>query len=715
MEDAMKELLLHARLDAGNSDIAPSAICEWLLELAGGLASDETPVSQKLFYSPSADTLEIWLKDTALQQTENIIRYSRLSFKVLLPQADAPSCSSQADAPSCSSQAEAPSCSSQADASSSLRLSLELLPPAQLYIGLPLSEMGLVGVSPRLVCVGARLQPLDTLSHEQMRLLRHTYAVLTPALSARLNLPLSPSAQSPTSQSASPQPAPPQSAPSQSAPPPPPTPYRHLLTETERLLRLAFPGGGHSSHCPLHLSLQPADVPACRLLQVPAEYRLLRFGGDNTEHCPRTGLSAYGPFLPARHHSIGITMLYPQGHLDDARRLFHLFTPLASLIAVQPVGDVNDWISYQPGPQAVGQLMEALLISSARRAPSARSASSSASAFSARSASAASAFSAAHIYCLITPSAADASLIAGLHLTTRFDRLLRRLGGRLLGPVPLHAISPRAFDHRLPTIACHLLRELGGVPCTPLHFPSQATDLIAGFTHSRPRQSSTPLCAFTLFDASSHRCPTHDCTAALHFNLYFSRLFAQAYDAFCQAHPSQKPRRLVVYCHHGLPIDPLAEFAAWQSRYPADAVPVVLVSVRRTTATNLRHYAPSSAGCMPPAGTCLRCGHDRYLLFCGHPASATSPSEARHPLPLEVVLKRLAPDGSLLSPPAEEVDGLLVQVCQLVWSNTEAPLGSPLPLVLSLTDRLMRRHCSEQQLTPPCHHHPDSDTGEVAF
>lgn len=260
---------------------------------------------------------------------------------------------------------------------------------------------------------------------------------------------------------------------------------------------------------------------------------------------------------------------------------------------------------------------------------------------------------------------------------------------------------------------------LDGVPCLPLHFPWQDTDLIAGFTHSRPWQSSTPLCAFTLFDASSHRCLSHHCTAALHFTLYFSRLFAQAYDAFCLAHPLQKPRRLVVYCHRHLPIAPLAEFAAWQSRYPADALPVVLVSVRRTTAANLRHYAPTSAHCMPPAGTCLRCDDDRYLLFCGHPASATasatSSGEARHPLPLEVVLKRFAPDGRLLPPPAEEVDGLLVQVCQLVWSNTEAPSGSPLPLVLSHTDRLMRRHCSEQQLSASCHFQQDSDTGEVAF
>lgn len=334
----MKELLLHAHLDAGNTNIAPSAICEWLLALAGGLVSDETPVAQRLFYAPSADTLEIWLKDTALQQTENIICYSRLSFKVLSPQPDAPSCHMQPDAPS------------------SLRFSLELLPPARLYIGLPLSEMGLVGVSPHLVCVGGRLQPRDTLSHEQMRHLRHAYAVLTPALSARLNLSCPPFAR-------------------------PATPYRHLLTETERLLRLAFPGGGHAAHCPLHLSLQPADVPACRLLQVPPEYRLLRFGSDNTAHCPHAGLSAYGPFLPGRHHFVSITMLYPQGHLEDARRLFSLFSPLASLIGVQPVGDVDNWVPYEPGPQALARLMQAILISSAR-----------------------SAAATAHVYCLITPS-----------------------------------------------------------------------------------------------------------------------------------------------------------------------------------------------------------------------------------------------------------------------------------------------------------------------
>ena len=80
----MKELLLQAVLDAGTCGITPPALCRWLIALTGGPVEGATGSARKFYHTPCPDVLEIWFQDTLSQQAENVICYSRISFRLLL-------------------------------------------------------------------------------------------------------------------------------------------------------------------------------------------------------------------------------------------------------------------------------------------------------------------------------------------------------------------------------------------------------------------------------------------------------------------------------------------------------------------------------------------------------------------------------------------------------------------------------------------------------
>lgn len=642
----MKELLLQAVLDAGTCGITPPALCRWLIALTGGPVEGATGNARKFYHTPCPDVLEIWFQDTLSQQAENVICYSRISFRPLLP-------------------ASAATSSTATDC----RIAVEVLPPEQIYTSIPLSEMGLVGASPRLVAVDGWVVPHGSLSRGPMGSLNRAYAVLTPALTARLGVSFHTEQQAAVSAG----------------------PYDVLRQEVERLLSLCFPGGGEVEGCPLHVSLRLNEVSADCLLNTNADHRLLRFGSSGEGSAPRSAFPLYGARQPGRYRYLNITMLYPRGELETARRLFLLFAPTASLIAVEPVGDVDRWVPYDVDDHAVDTLTQALYHQSGMDAPGV-----------------------GRLYCLLTPSGSVAGTLLRQQLSVRLRRLVRSLGAFYWGPVPLHAIGGEAFSRHLPAVASRLLVQMGGVPWVPRCFASQNTDLIVGCSHSRLSQSFEPFCAATFYNDPLQFCHCDLCKPAERFPLFFPEYFQMAYGRFCTAHDNHPPERLVIYCHHDFPVEPLASFVAWMGKFPA-AVPVVWVRVRRTTGAQLRHYAPDAPGGMPPAGTCLRLDDDTFLLFCRDFVPSPGSRGGFYPYPLEVNLKCLCPDGQLLSLSPEEVEGVLVQACQLVWANPECLDGNPLPLVLSHTDRLVRHHCQERRVEVADRNVIREEFGNLAF
>lgn len=371
----MKELLLQAVLDAGTCGITPPALCRWLIALTGGPVEGATGNARKFYHTPCPDVLEIWFQDTLSQQAENVICYSRISFRPLLP-------------------ASAATSSTATDC----RIAVEVLPPEQIYTSIPLSEMGLVGASPRLVAVDGWVVPHGSLSRGPMGSLNRAHAVLTPALTARLGVSFHTEQQAAVSVG----------------------PYDVLRQEVERLLSLCFPGGGEVEGCPLHVSLRLNEVSADCLLNTNADHRLLRFGSSGEGSAPRSAFPLYGARQPGRYRYLNITMLYPRGELETARRLFQLFAPTASLMAVEPVGDVDRWVPYDVDDHAVDTLTQALYHQSGMDAPGV-----------------------GRLYCLLTPSGSVAGTLLRQQLSVRLRRLVRSLGAFYWGPVPLHAIGGR--------------------------------------------------------------------------------------------------------------------------------------------------------------------------------------------------------------------------------------------------------------------------------
>ena len=362
----MKELLLQAVLDAGTCDITPPALCRWLIALTGGPTEGATGHTRKFYHTPCPDVLEIWFQDTLSQQAENVICYSRISFRPLLP-------------------ASAATSSTVTDC----RIAVEVLPPEQIYIDAPLSEMGLVGASPRLVAIDGWVVQHGSLSRVLMGSLNRAYAVLTPALAVRLGVSFHTERQMMASTG----------------------PYDVLRQEVERLLALCFPGGGEVEGCPLHVSLRLNEVPADCLLNMNADHRLLRFGSSGEGNAPRSTFPLYGGRQPGRYRYLNITMLYPRGELEAARQLFLLFAPTASLVAVEPVGDVDRWVPYDVDDHAIDTLTQALYHQSGIDAPDV-----------------------GRLYCLLTPSGSAAGPLLRQQLSVRLRKLVRSLGAFYWGP-----------------------------------------------------------------------------------------------------------------------------------------------------------------------------------------------------------------------------------------------------------------------------------------
>lgn len=119
-------------------------------------------------------------------------------------------------------------------------------------------------------------------------------------------------------------------------------------------------------------------------------------------------------------------MHYPRGELETARRLFLLFAPTASLMAVEPVGDVDRWVPYDVDDHAIDTLTQALYQQSGMDAPDV-----------------------GRLYCLLTPSGSAAGPLLRQQLSVRLRKLVRSLGAFYWGPVPLHAIGNEAFSRHL--------------------------------------------------------------------------------------------------------------------------------------------------------------------------------------------------------------------------------------------------------------------------
>lgn len=615
--NAMKELFLHTFFDGAARVVGQPDVCRWLATLAGVPAVGGMPLPARLLCDTCTDGIEIWTTDDGAPSAGGVTVYRRVLLRPVREEEDG----------------------------GRWRIGVELPADVGVCTSRSLSELGMAGVVPQRVVMDGRVFPFEKLTMEQMRRMDEGRAVLTPQLAGELGL------KCPAGGRLS---------------------YAELHREAERRLAACFPGGGEAEGCPLRVDLRLPDVPAERLFTVPEGRCLLRFGQQGGGRRPRQGLERHGAFRASPHRLLTVVMLYPEGRVEDARRLLRLLFPMGGLVGTMPSGKAEEWVAYRAEDAVVDYLTSTLYAMQAASGGSAG----------------------CRLYCYIPPGAGMPAVPQGVELLVRLRRLVRSFGSFFLGPVPLHGIDAEAFGWRLPSVAASLLVQMGGVPWMPAGAAGRDTTLFAGLSCSGSRRGQEEFCAGGFWHPSSLRCVEEVCFPLRRFAFRFGGRFRMACEHFAGEHEGYLPDRVVVYCHHDLPSGVLREVAGEFCRYQP-VLPLVVARVRLTAGIAPCCYDPGAEGCMPPAGTCLHSGEGRMLLFCREALPALGKRRAFYPAPMEVRFDRLAADGSLLPLPKAEAEELAVETYRLVWSHPAHVDGSALPSVLSCTDSLARRHYQE--------------------
>lgn len=633
----MKELCLHAFFDRAARGAGRQEVARWLVALARLPDAGGTPFPARLLCDDGVDGIEIWLPDAAAPSAEGVAAYRRVFLRPVREEEDG----------------------------ARWRIRVELPADVAVCASPPLSELVMAGSVPQRVAMDGRVFPFEELTMEQMRRMDEGRAVLAPGLAASLGMKLRRGRK---------------------------ISYAELPGEVERRLSACFPGGGEAAGCPLHVDLRLPDVPACRLFRVPPEQRRLRFGRQGEAALPREGLERYGAFEASPRRLLTVVMLYPEGSLEDARRLFRLLFPIGGLIGAMPSGREDGWVAYRTdgmsGDAVVDGLMASLYAMQAAGGgftggPAVGPIGSSAGGPAGN-----------RLYCYIPPEGSAGALLREAGLLVRLRRLVRLFGSLFLGPVPLRGIDAASFGWRLPSVAAGLLVQMGGVPWVSAEAAGRDGVLFAGLSCSGFRRGGEEFCAGGFWQPSLLRCADEVCCPLSSFAVFFVFHFRMVCERFARGHEGSLPERVVVYCHHDVPHGLLSGVAAELARQ-RPVVPVTLARVRRLADASPCCYASGAEGGMPPAGTCLHGGDGRMLLFCREALPALGKRGVFHPAPLEVRFDALAADGDLQPLPVAEAERLAAETCRQVWMHPAYVDGSALPSVLSCVDGLARRRYQE--------------------
>lgn len=388
--NAMKELFLHTFFDGVARVVGQPDVCRWLATLAGVPAVGGMPLPARLLCDTCTDGIEIWTTDDGAPSAGGVTVYRRVLLRPVREEEDG----------------------------GRWRIGVELPADVGVCTSRSLSELGMAGVVPQRVVMDGRVFPFEKLTMEQMRRMDEGRAVLTPQLAGELGL------KCPAGGRLS---------------------YAELHREAERRLAACFPGGGEAEGCPLRVDLRLPDVLAERLFTVPEGRCLLRFGQQGGGRRPRQGLERHGAFRASPHRLLTVVMLYPEGRVEDARRLLGLLFPMGGLVGTMPSGKAEEWVAYRAEDAVVDYLTSTLYAMQAASGGSAG----------------------CRLYCYIPPGAGMPAVPQGVELLVRLRRLVRSFGSFFLGPVPLHGIDAEAFGWRLPSVAASLLVQMGGVPWMP--------------------------------------------------------------------------------------------------------------------------------------------------------------------------------------------------------------------------------------------------------
>lgn len=361
------------------------------------------------------------------------------------------------------------------------------------------------------------------------------------------------------------------------------------------------------------------------------KYRILRFGGGGEGTNPREGFTKYGPFRFGRFRKAEVTMCYPRGEVEAARRLFRLLAEAKGWTGLTLHCDERRWLAYDADDPTGDQLMCDVYNCPMPADPAV-----------------------CRLFVLLVPP-----LSAGCqwHAGERFIRLQGLLPGECdfcVGPVYAHQPGSEAFVRRLPALALRLLFQVGGMPWVPVHRVSPESDLLLGLSCSVPLAITG-----RLFTAAFRTCSADgsylqsDCVEHRsvrgeehRFTDCLDGLFCMAYQDFLTTYSGAPLRRLVLCCHAGFPLEELQGF---------------------------------------------RCLLEKYLPQLQVVTAQVSFSAAS----FQVTPHVLHPSGELSPLPEAEREGLTGLLCRSAWADPLCLYSAPLPSALLQADRLLHLRIRE--------------------
>lgn len=537
------------------------------------------------------------------------------------------------------------------DTSVEVKIAVGLLPAAWIYVASPLDSLLREGLEPRQVMADGQVVAMEELTPAQMRHMEQLYAVADDGLVARL-----PDV-------------------SLHAPTPPgvrPNRYAELEREMELLLAECFRHGDEARDCPLKLHLQLCDVHPSRLHSIASEHRQLLFGNNCTAYDPRCAFPEHGACVPVAQRKLRLVMLYPAGGVETARKLCCLLQSLTGITAVFPLPNEEEWIEYEVKDDVVDCVKQSLLVLKQRNWQ--RSATD-------------------MLVCYISPSGTDAVKARHLHLRTNVGLFCRNLELLCMGSFPQQAVESGKLSLYADSLASHLVAKLKGLTWMPQQLTTQDTDLVICLSHSVRRHNL--LCGATFCSNQQASRLHHFVCEERHLIAFLHSDFKQAYAHFAEEHGGLRPERVVVYAYRDGDERYVADFAGLLARL-LPGLRVVTALLRLSGAAYPGFFDPSSPCSMPPDGTWLSCPDDTYLLFCNdfRPDGILQPT--RYPHPLEVRLRHLDANGSLVSVAPPEAEELMTQVYQLTCLNPERVERCILPVIALKTSEMVRRAHNEQ-------------------
>jgi hypothetical protein len=388
------------------------------------------------------------------------------------------------------------------------------------------------------------------------------------------------------------------------------------------------------------------QVPKPRTFNTTKDSNLLIFGNKKTDLNPFMGLVKNGPFTPTPLNKIEFILLYHENDRPTADKLLSWFDgkvktnvkSLKDFLKMNYFVDINKSIVFinktNPVPEIQQQIENWPRISGTRYLA---------------------------IYITPRPKETTDKAIHSLYYKVKYELLKYGITSQV---IETETINASDFNYSMPNIAIAILAKLEGVPWrlnTPLK-----NELIVGVGAFKNIEQGVQYIG-SAFSFNNNGC----------FNRfeYFQKdeiniLAGSIADAVRQyATINNKPDRLIIHFYKVMSdneIEPIQEAL----RKIDLNIPIFIVTINKTESEDIVAFDRNWKELMPPSGTFINIGPDRFLLFNNTRYEGTPHSSADgYPFPIKLKIQCTKPELTKDTKTITELIDQVYQFSRMYWKS----------------------------------------------